>query len=144
MTLAQAMEEQKRGGGRVSTTTDHHTPPTIDFLRNSNTSNHMHCNGLSTTAMGSSANAAPPLADAPAVAVTNPAAPVSMVKRVMKRAGEIFFSRAASPTTKIAAGKVCAQLSWEDVVYTSIVDVYKEEKNSQKLFQYCLMQSTLE
>ena len=130
--------------GEGGTTTDHHTPPAIDFLRNSNTSNHMHCNGLSTTAMGSSATAAPPLADAPAAAMTNPAAPVSIVKRVMKRAGDTFFSGAASPATKIAAGKVCTQLSWGDVVYTSIVDDYKEEKKFQDLCQYCLMQSTLE
>ena len=130
MTLAQAIEEHTRGGGRVSTTTDHHTPPSIDLLRNSNTINRMHCNGLSTTAMGSSATAAPPLANAPTAAVTNPAAPVSMVKRVMKRAGDTFFSGASSPATTIAAGKVSAQLSWGDVIYTSIVDYFKEEKNS--------------
>ena len=103
MTLAQAMEEQKRGGGRGGTTTDDHPPPAIDFLRNRNTSNRMHRNGLSATAMGFSATTAPPLAAAPAAAVTNPAAPVSMVKRVMKRAGDTFFSGAASPARKIAA-----------------------------------------
>ncbi len=131
-----------RGGARMSS----NTPPPIDFLLNSNTSNRMHRNGLyTTTAVGPTTNTAPPpFVTAPPVAVTNPAAPVSMVKRVMKRAGDAFFNGASSPATKIAAGKVCAQLSWEDVVYTSIVDDYKEEKNLQELIQYCLMQSTLE
>ena len=75
---------------------------------------------------------------------SNPAAPVSMVKRVMKRAGDTFFSGASSPATKSAAGKVRVQLSRGDVAYTSIVEDYEAEKNSQELFQYCLEQSTLE
>ncbi len=87
---------------------------------------------------GSSATAAhPPLSAAPTPDVT-------MVKRVMKRAGDTFFGRAASPATKAAAGKVRAQLSQVDVTYTSIVDDYKAEKNSQEIFKYCLEQSTLE
>ena len=145
MTLAQAMEEQKRGGGRVSTNTDNHTPPAIDFLRNSNTSNRMHCNGLYTTAMGpSTTTATPPLVAAPPAVVTNPAAPAYMVKRVMKRAGDTFFRGASSPATKKAAGKVCVQLSRGDVTYTSIVEDYEAEKNLQELFQYCVEQSKLE
>ncbi len=51
--------------------------------------------------MGSSATSSLP---APTAAVTNPAASVSMIKRVMKRAGDTFFSGAASPATKKAAG----------------------------------------
>jgi hypothetical protein len=76
--------------------------------------------------------------------MTNPAASVSMIKRVMKRARDTFFSGAALPATKKAAGKVHAQLSWVDVAYTSIVDDYRAEKNSQELFQYCLEQATLD
>ena len=129
------------GGMRMSS----NTPPPINFLRNSDTSNRMHRNGLYTTAMGPSTTTAPlPLVAAPAVAVTNPAAPVSMVKRVMKRAGDTFFSGASSPATKSAAGKVRVQLSRGDVAYTSIVEDYEAEKNSQELFQYCLEKSTLE
>jgi hypothetical protein len=142
MTLPQARREMMRGGARMSS----NTPPPIDFLLNSNTSNRMHRNGLyTTTAVGPTTNTAPPpFVTAPPVAVTNPAAPVSMVKRVMKRAGDAFFNGASSPATKIAAGKVRMQLSRGDVAYTSIVDDYEAEKNSQELFQYCLEQSTLE
>jgi hypothetical protein len=97
----------------------------------------MHRNGLSAAMMpGSSATAAarPPLAAAPAPDVT-------MVKRVVKRAGYTFFGGAASPATKAAAGKVRAQLSWADAAYTSIEDDYEAEKNSQEIFKYCLEQS---
>ncbi len=86
--------------------------------------------------LGSSATAAL-LAAAPTPAVT-------MVKRVMKRAGDTFFGGAALPATKAAAGKVHAQLSWADAAYTLIVDDYEVEKNFQEIFQYCLEQSTLE
>jgi len=87
---------------------------------------------------GSSATAThPPLAAAPTPDVT-------MVKRVMKRAGDTFFGGAASPATKAAAGKVCAQLSWADAAYTLIVDDYEAEKTSLEIFKYCLEQSTLE
>jgi hypothetical protein len=68
----------------------------------------------------------------------------SVRKRAMKRAGDIFFSRAALLATKKAAGKVCASLSWEDARYTSIVDDYKAELNLQDIFKYCLEQETLE
>jgi hypothetical protein len=82
--------------------------------------------------MGSSAT---PSLPAPAAAVTNPAASMSMIKRVMKRAGDNFFIGAALPATKKAASKVCAQLSWVDAAYTSIVDNYEAEKNSQEQLQ---------
>jgi hypothetical protein len=49
-----------------------------------NTSNHRHCNEL-TAKMGSSATTPLP---APAAAMMNPAAPVSIIKRVMKRGGK--------------------------------------------------------
>ncbi len=142
MTLAavKAMERQ-RGEVRsvVSVVSASYTPPPIDFIINSNTSNRMHRNGLSAAMMpGSSATAArPPLAASPAPDVT-------IVKRVMKRAGDNFFCGAALPATKAAAGKVRAQLSRADVAYTSIVDDYEAETNSQEIFKYCLEQSTLE
>jgi hypothetical protein len=137
MTLAKAIAAQKHRG-EVSVV--EHTPPGIDFLRNSNSSNRIHRNGLSAM-MGSSATTSLP---APAVAMMNPSASVSMIKRVMKRAGDTFFRRVASPATKKAAGKVRAQLSRVDAAYTSIVDDYEAEKNSQELFQYCLEQATLD
>jgi hypothetical protein len=87
---------------------------------------------------GSSATSArPPLAAAPAPDVT-------MVKKVVKRAGDTFFGGAASPATKAAAGMVRAQLSWADAAYTSIVDDYEAEKISQEILKYCLEQSTLD
>ncbi len=79
MTLAKAIAAQKRRG-EVSVV--NHTPPAVNFLHNSNSSNRIHCNGLSAM-MGSSATTSLP---APAVAVTNLGASVSMIKRVMKRA----------------------------------------------------------
>jgi hypothetical protein len=139
MTLPAAKAAMKHQGEvrRVSVVSASYTPPPIDFLVNSNTSSCMHCNGLSAAMMPGSSATATPLAVAPAPAVT-------MVKRVMKRAGDTFFGGAALPATKAAAGKVCAQLSWVDAAYTSIVDDYKAEKNLQEIFQYCLEQLTLE
>jgi hypothetical protein len=84
---------------------------------------------------------------APAAAAATVSMASSMRKRVMKRAGDIFFSKgdgAASPVTKKAASKVCAALSWEDAVYTLIVDHYEAELYSQDIFKYCLEQETLE
>jgi hypothetical protein len=84
---------------------------------------------------------------APAAAAATVSVASSMRKRVMKRAGDIFFSKddgAASLATKKAAGKVCASLSWEDAAYTLIVDNYETELNLQDIFKYCLEQETLE
>jgi len=142
MTLAaaKAMDHQRGEVRSVSVVSASYTPP-IDFLVNSNTSNRMHRNGLSAAMMpGSSATATrPPLAAAPAPDVT-----MTMVKRVMKRAGDTIFGGAASPATKAAAGKVHAQLSRADAAYTLIVDDFEAEKNSQEIFKYCLEQLTLE
>ena len=142
MTLAavKAMERQQGEVRRsVNVVSASYTPPPINFLVNSNMSNCMYRNGLSAAMMPkSSATAAcPPLAAAPAPDVT-------MVKRVMKRAEDTFFGGAALPATKTAAGKVHAQLSQVDPVYTLIMDDYEAEKNSQEIFKYCLEQSTLE
>jgi hypothetical protein len=93
MTLAQAMaaekhwdgKVEKRQGGEVSI--GNNTPPATDFLRNSNNSNQMNRNRL--------------VALAAAAATVSVAS--SMRKRVMKRAGDIFFSKGdggASPATK--------------------------------------------
>ena len=87
--------------------------------------------------VSSATTASPSLAVAPAPDVT-------MVKRVVKRAGDTFFGEAASPATKLAAGKVRAQLSRADTAYTSIADDYEAEKNSQEIFKYCLEQSSLD
>jgi hypothetical protein len=67
-----------------------------------------------------------------------------MIKRVMKRAGDTFFGEESSPATKVAAGKVRSQLARADAAYTSIVDDYEAEKNSQEIFKFCLEQTTLE
>ena len=111
MILTQAIAAQKHQGEEGSIV--NHTPYAINFLCNSNSSNRMHCNGLSAM-MGSSVTTSLP---APAAAMTNPAASVSMIKRVIKRAGDTIFSRAALPVTTKADGKVCAQLSREDAAY---------------------------
>ena len=131
MTLAAAKAEMTKRPVSAS-----YTPPPIDFLVNSNTSNRMHRNGLSASWSPATATC-PPLAFAPAPAVP-------MIKRVMKRAGDTFFGEESSPATKVAAGKVRSQLARADAAYTSIVDDYEAEKNSQEIFKFCLEQTTLE
>ena len=139
MAAAIAMERQRGEERSVSVVSASCTPPPIDFLVNSNTSNRMQRNGLSAAMMPGASSTA---TRSPFAAAPTP--DVAMVKRVMKRAGDTFFGRAASPATKAAAGKVRAQLSRADAAYTSIVDDYEAEKNSQEIFKYCLEQSTLE
>ncbi len=142
MTLARAMAAEKHCGeaetrcGEVGSIVDH-TPPCADFLRNSITSNHVQRNHLEVPA------AAAVAAQTSATALpTSIPAPISMVKRVMKQAGDVLFNGAASGGKIGAAGKVRAQLSGEDPAYTSIVDDCKEEKSSQELFQSCLVQAS--
>jgi hypothetical protein len=57
MTLAKAIAAQKR---QREVSVVNHTPPAINFLRNSNSSNRIHCNGLCAM-MGSSATTLLPL-----------------------------------------------------------------------------------
>ena len=97
MTLAAAKAEITKH--RVSAS---YTPPPIDFLVNSNTSNRMNRNGLPASWSPATATR-PPLSFAPAPAVT-------MVKRVMKRAGDTFFGKESSPATKVEL--VRSVLSW--------------------------------
>jgi hypothetical protein len=129
MTLARVVAAKKRRGEVVSIVDS--TPSAANFLRNSNTSNCVHQNHL----------IVPPAAAAAAAwTATNalPVAPVpvsTMVKGVMKRAGDIAFSRAALPGMKRSPGKVRAQLSRADPAYTSIVEDHEKEKSSQELFQ---------
>ncbi len=144
MTLARAMAAEKRHGeaekrcGDVVSIVDH-TPPSADFLRNSNTSNRVQQNRLEVpTAAAAAARTSA------AVLLTSAPAPISMVKRGMKRAGDVFFNGGALPGRRRSAGKVRAQLSQEDPAYTLIVNDYKEEKCSQELFQFCLAQASLE
>jgi hypothetical protein len=86
MTLPAAKAVMKHRGEvrSVSVVSASYTPPPIDFLVNSNTSNRIHRNRISAAMMPGSSATAAPLAPAPAPAVT-------MVKRVMKRAGDTFF-----------------------------------------------------
>ena len=78
MTFARAMAAEKRGGEVVSVADN--TPPAINFHRNSNTSNSPHRNRL---VVLTAVVATPTPATTPVI---------SMVKRVMKRAGDMFFS----------------------------------------------------
>ncbi len=55
-----------------------------------------------------------------------------------------FLAVSASPEKRRSAGKVRTQLSRMDPAYTLIVDNYDEEKSSQELFQFSLVQATLE
>jgi hypothetical protein len=89
---------------------DNHTPPAADYTCNINNSNLMNCYHL-----------VAPAAVAATISVAS-----SMRKRVMKRAGDIFFSEAVLPATKKAAGKVCAFVSWEDAAYTWLWMITKQ------------------
>ena len=78
MTYARAMAAKKCGGEVVSIAEN--TPPAINFLRNSDTSNRPQRNHLvvPTAVVATLTTATAPL--------------ISMAKRVMKRAGDMFFS----------------------------------------------------
>jgi hypothetical protein len=97
MTLARAMaaeklcgEAKKRHGEVVSIVEN--TPPTADSLHSSNTSNRVQQNHLDVP----TATAAAAWTSAIAFP-TSVLAPISMVKRVMKQAGDVFISGAALP-----------------------------------------------
>jgi hypothetical protein len=131
MTFARAMAAKKRRGEVVSIADN--TPPAINFLRNSDTSNRVQRNHL---VVPTAVAAAPTPAAAP---------PISMVKRVMKRAGDMFFSGPeTTPTKRNCAGRVRTQLSRSDPEFTSILEDYEDEKNSQEIFEFCLAQTRLE
>ncbi len=144
MNLARAMPAEKHRGeaekrcGEVVSIVDH-TPPPANFLCNSNTSNCVQRNRLDVPTAAAAA-----AWTSAAVLPTSAPAPISMVKRVMKQAGDVFFNGGALPGKRRSAGKVRARLSQEDPVYTSIVNDYEEEKSSQELFQFCLAQASLE
>ena len=68
-----------------------------------------------------------------------------MVKRMVKRAGDMFFSGPeTTPTKRNCAGKVRTQLARSDPAFTSILEDYEEDKNSQEIFEFCLAQTQLE
>jgi len=122
---------KKRGGEVVSIAEN--TPPIINFLRNSDTSNHPQQNHLF---VPTAVVATPTPATAPLI---------SMAKRVMKRAGDMFFSGPeTTPTKRNCAGRVRTQLAHSDPTFTSILKEYEEEKNSQEIFEFCLAQTRLE
>jgi hypothetical protein len=131
MTFARAMAAKKRSGEVVSVADN--TPPAINFHRNSNTSNCLHRNHL---VFPTAVVATPTPATTPVI---------SMVKRVMKRAGYMFFSGPeTTPTKRNCAGKVRTQLARSNPAFTSILEDYEEEKNSQEIFEFCLAQTQLE
>jgi hypothetical protein len=68
-----------------------------------------------------------------------------MAKRVMKRAGDMFFSGPeTTPTRRNCTGRVRTQLAHSDFAFTSIIKEYEEEKNSQEIFEFCLAHTRLE
>jgi hypothetical protein len=111
MTLVRAMAAEKCRGeaekhcGEVVSIVDH-TPPPANFLCNSNTSNRVQQNCLDIP----TAAAAAAQTSTPAFSTSAPA-PISMVKREMTRAGDIFFNGGALPGKRRSAGKIRAQLS---------------------------------
>ncbi len=130
-TFARAMAAKKRCGEVVSIADK--TPPAIRFLRNSDTSNCVQRNHL---VVPTAVAAAPTPAAAP---------PISMVKRVMKRAGDMFFrGPEMTPTKRNCAGRVRTQLSCSNPAFVSILEDYEDEKNSQEIFEFCLAQPQLE
>ena len=131
MTFARAMAAKKRCG-EVGSIADN-TPPAINFLHNSNTSNRPQRNHL--------------VVPTAVVATPTPAAAllISMAKRVMKRARDMFFSGPeTSPTKRNCTGRVRTQLTHSDPAFASILKEYEEEKNSQEIFAFCLAQTRLE
>lgn len=121
---------QKRGREVVSIADN--TPPAINFLQNSDMSHRPQRNHL--------------VVPTAVVATLTPAAapPISMVKRVMKQAGDMFFSGPKMTPTKRCAGRVRTQLSRSNPAFTSILEEYEKEKNSQEIFEFCLVQTRLE
>jgi hypothetical protein len=68
-----------------------------------------------------------------------------MAKRVMKRAGDMFFSGPEmTPTKRNCTGRARTQLARYDPAFTSILEEYEEEKYSQEIFEFCLVQTRLE
>jgi hypothetical protein len=131
MTYARAMAAKKLGREVVSIVDN--TPPAINFLQNSDTSNRPQRNHL--------------VVPTAVVATPTPSAapPVLMVKRVMKRAGDMFFSGPEmTPTKRNCAGRVRTQLACSDPAFTSILEEYEDEKNSQEIFKFCLAQTRLD
>ncbi len=132
MTYARAMAAKKLGREVVSIVDN--TPPAINFLRNSDTSNRPQRNHL--------------VVPTAVVATPTPSAapPVSTVKRVMKQAGDMFFSGPkTTPTKRNCAGRVRTQLARSDPAFTSsILEEYEDEKNSQEIFEFCLAQTRLD
>jgi len=122
-TYARAMAVKKCGGEVVSIADN--TPPALNFLRNSDTSNCPQRNHL--------------VVPKAVVATLTPAtAPlISMAKRVMKRAGDMFFSGPKTTPTKWSCmGRVRTQLTCSNPAFTSVLEEYEEEKNSQEIFEF--------
>jgi hypothetical protein len=141
MTYAMAQEAERRrrgGGGAVSID---HTPPESSFLRNSNTSNRMYRNRLNERPARLSAGE--PVSEATAVNVTVVGTAGNLQKRVMKRAGDAYFFGGAgiSPGKRAKSGTVRSELARGNPTFTSILEDYGEEKNSQELLAMCVAQT---
>jgi hypothetical protein len=65
-----------------------------------------------------------------------------MVKRVMKRAGDMFFNGPEmTPTKRHCAGRVRMQLARSNPAFISILKEYEDKKNSQEIFEFFLAQT---
>jgi hypothetical protein len=64
-------------------------------------------------------------------------------KRVMKRAGDAYFFGGAgiSPGKRAKSGTVRSELARGNPTFTSILEDYGEEKNSQELLAMCVAQT---
>ena len=64
---------------------------------------------------------------------------------MMKRAGDAYFFGGAgiSPGKRAKSGTVRAELACGNPAFTSIIEDYGEEKNSQELWAMCVTQTDL-
>ncbi len=69
----------------------------------------------------------------------------NLQKRVMKRAGDAYFFGGVgiSPGKRAKSGTVRAELACSNPAFTSILEDYGEEKNSQELLAMCVAQTDI-
>jgi hypothetical protein len=71
--------------------------------------------------------------------------PGNMQKRVMKRAGDAYFfgGEGISPGKRVKSGTVRSELACGNPAFTSIIEDYGEERNSQELWMMCVAQTNV-
>lgn len=137
--MAQEAERRRRGGGGVVSID--HTPTESSFLHDSNTSNHIYRNKLNDRPTRPPAGE--PVADAEAENVPVIGTAGNLQKRVMKRAGDAYFFGGVgiSPGKRAKLGTAQAELACSNPAFTSILEDYGEDKNSQELLAMCIAQT---